>query len=153
MYLSSDIFRAASNALPLVSIDLLAYNGQGQVLVGLRKNKPAQGCWFVPGGRIRKNETLDDAFTRLMQEELGTALLRSQAKLLGVYEHFYDDSVFGEVDVGKTTHYVVLGYSLSLDVDAWGSLPEQQHMAYRWMSPDELLAADDVHAYTKAYFK
>jgi colanic acid biosynthesis protein WcaH len=131
----------------------LAFNGQGQVLVGLRKNRPAQGCWFVPGGRIRKNETLDDAFIRLMQEELGSSLPRSQAKLLGVYEHFYDGSVFGDLGEGERTHYVVLGYALSLDVDAGEALPKQQHTAYRWQSPNELLANDDVHAYTKAYFK
>jgi colanic acid biosynthesis protein WcaH len=28
-----------------------------------------------------------------------------------------------------------------------------QHSDYRWLMPDEILARDDVHEYTKAYFR
>ena len=152
MQLSESTFRTALEALPLVSIDLVIFNGQGNVLVGLRRNKPAQGSWFVPGGRVRKNETLDHAFARLTREELGTVLPRAQARLLGVYEHFYDDSVFGPVGEAPSTHYVVLGYALTLPDGFGHQLPEQQHTAYRWQSPADVLAASDVHANTKAYF-
>ena len=44
------------DATPLVSIDLVLRNERDEVLLGQRKNRPAQGIWFVPGGRIRKNE-------------------------------------------------------------------------------------------------
>jgi colanic acid biosynthesis protein WcaH len=50
-------------------------------------------------------------------------VIRHQADFLGLFEHFYDDYVFGE-DV--TTHYVVLGSALSLDIDLV-SLPQDQH--------------------------
>lgn len=49
---------------PLVSIDLIVLDQAGDVLLGRRVNRPAQGMWFVPGGRIRKDETLADAFKR-----------------------------------------------------------------------------------------
>lgn len=121
-------------------------------MVGLRRNKPAQGSWFVPGGRVRKNETLDHAFARLTHEELSIDMPRAHARLLGVFEHFYDDSVFGPVGEGPSTHYVVLGYALTLPDGFCHPLPEQQHTAYRWQSPADVLAASDVHANTKAYF-
>ncbi len=50
---------------PLVSIDLIVKNKKDEVLLGLRKNAPAKGTWFVPGGRIGKNETLQEAFKRI----------------------------------------------------------------------------------------
>ena len=50
---------------PLVSIDLIIENPQGKILLGKRCNKPAQGYWFVPGGRIQKNETLEQAIRRI----------------------------------------------------------------------------------------
>ncbi|WP_338062250.1 NUDIX domain-containing protein [Vibrio variabilis] len=70
MYLDKETFTTVIESTPLVSIDLLIENSKGQVLLGLRNNRPAQGFWFVPGGRILKNEKLDDAFMRLCQEEL-----------------------------------------------------------------------------------
>ncbi|HAH56817.1 MAG TPA: GDP-mannose mannosyl hydrolase, partial [Bacteroidales bacterium] len=79
-------------------------NKKGEYLLGLRKNQPAQGYWFVPGGRVQKNETLDIAFQRLVQEELGVKLERSQAQFNGLFEHFYKESIFGEY---VSTHYVV----------------------------------------------
>lgn len=149
----ADVFKTVVGATPLVSIDLICQRADGCVLLGQRVNRPAQGTWFVPGGRIVKNETLDDAFARLTREELGVALPRTQARLLGVYEHFYDDSVFGPVGEAPSTHYVVLGYALTLPDGFGHQLPEQQHTAYRWQSPADVLAACDVHANTKAYLQ
>ena len=57
-WLSKESFSLACAALPLVSIDLLVTRPgtQGkELLLGLRNNRPAQGWWFTPGGRIRKN--------------------------------------------------------------------------------------------------
>ena len=54
--LDEDSFRAAVAAVPLVSIDLVVRRANGDVLLGLRNNRPAQGQWFVPGGRIRKGK-------------------------------------------------------------------------------------------------
>lgn len=58
-------FAQVIDRTPLVSLDLLVENGQGEFLLGLRTNRPAQGFWFVPGGRVRKGETLAQAFERL----------------------------------------------------------------------------------------
>jgi len=93
-----------------VSIDLIVENPQGEFLLGQRVNPPAQGFWFVPGGRIRKNETLADAFRRISATELGVSLPLSRAQLLGAYEHIYNDNFLAEP--GINTHYVVLGYAL-----------------------------------------
>ena len=46
---------------PLIAIDLVIRNARDEVLLGLRKNEPAKGCYFVPGGMILKNERLADA--------------------------------------------------------------------------------------------
>jgi colanic acid biosynthesis protein WcaH len=149
--LDVDTFRTVVASAPLVSIDLIVRRLDGCVLLGQRVNRPALGFWFVPGGRIRKNETLDQAFLRLTDEELGACYSRTSAKLLGIYEHFYTDSVFGDCDDDPATHYVVISYELIL-VDDLVSLPLQQHTGYRWLHSRDILNAADVHANTKAYF-
>lgn len=148
MFLDNNLFRQVVDAAPLVSIDLIVKNEKGEVLLGQRLNRPAKGDWFVPGGRIHKGESLAKAFLRLTQEELGQALPIAQARLLGAYDHFYSDSVFGEA---PSTHYVALGHEVF--VKSLSELPNEQHCAYQWVAVDELLSRSDVHPHTKLYFQ
>jgi colanic acid biosynthesis protein WcaH len=147
--LAAETFASVVANTPLVSIDLIVEDGQGTVLLGLRNNPPASGWWFVPGGRIRKDETLDDAFARITQVELGLCGQRSRSRLVGVYEHFYDTNFTGTT--GATTHYVVLAYRLRLERQLL-QLPHQQHSQYMWMHPDRIVQHPHVHSYTQAYF-
>jgi len=148
MFLSQEDFTQVIDNTPLVSIDLVVLNSRGEALLGERKNRPAKGFWFVPGGRIFKNESIENAFKRLTAEELGIELDINAAELLGPFNHFYDDCVFGE---SPSTHYVAIAYKLIVDLDIAG-LPDQQHGAYRWMPVADLLALDEVHLHTKWYF-
>ena len=77
---------------PLVSIDLLVVNARGELLVGQRTNRPAQGYWFVPGGRIAKGETLEAAFAAISLRELGQAMVLADATLAGAYTHLSEDN-------------------------------------------------------------
>lgn len=146
--LSVEDFRRIVRDAPLVAMDVIVDDGGGRVLVGWRSNAPARGCWFVPGGRIRKGERLADAFRRITRDELGCEVPLDEARALGAFEHLYDENPFGEEGFG--THYVVLGYALRRAPDAL-ALPTGQHARYRWMTAEELLVDPDVHANTRAY--
>ena len=148
--LSPADFRRAVEMLPLVSIDLLLHDGQGRYLTGLRSNPPAQGAWFVPGGRIRKNEPLALALDRIAREELGLHAMAAAWTPCGVHEHFYSTNFAGEIN--RSTHYIVLAYEAERALDP-ASLPHAQHRGYRWLSPAAIVADPDVHPYTRAYFK
>ncbi|WP_339467253.1 GDP-mannose mannosyl hydrolase [Pseudomonas sp. EL_65y_Pfl1_R83] len=152
MWLDLSTFQTVVSSTPLVAIDLVVRNRRGDVFLGLRVNRPAYGFWFVPGGRIQKNESLDSAFRRITLEELGRTFERASARLLGVFEHFYDDSVFANAGDGPDTHYVVLSYCLELDDDPTLQPPVEQHQQYRWWPQDELLFSSRVHKHTRAYF-
>lgn len=151
MFLDADTFRTVVASTPLVSIDLVVRNHAGHILLGQRLNRPAKGFWFVPGGRIFKNESLDEAFRRTTQTELGREFPRSQARLLDIYEHFYTDSVFGDETTSPDTHYVVIGYQLDIGSGMVLSPPEGQHDAYRWWDPQDMASSDEVHSNTRAY--
>jgi colanic acid biosynthesis protein WcaH len=134
---------------PLVSIDLIVRQPSGACLVGCRRNPPARGWWFVPGGRIRKNEPIPEAFRRISETELGTPAELADARFLGVFEHLYDDNA-GEL-AGFGTHYVVLAFELPWD-DRELPSPDPQHDRFRWSDPAAILADPDVHPNTRAYF-
>ncbi len=134
---------------PLVSIDLIVRDAAGRVLLGLRRNAPARGYWFIPGGCIRKNETLDVAFGRIALDELGVTAQRADARLLGIYEHLYDENAGDLPSFG--THYVVLAHALPAGISV--TPPPDQHSDYQWLSVEALLADPRVHEYSKAYFR
>lgn len=142
-----DTFKTIIESTPLISIDLIVRNNEGKVLLGKRLNRPAQGYWFVPGGRILKDEPFITAFNRLIKVELG--LDYAESKFSGVYQHFYDDN-FSEDDF--TTHYVVLAYEINIGKEL-SSLPVEQHSSYQWFSENELVNNPQTHIHTKWYFQ
>ena len=149
MFLDKELYLTVIKSTPLVSIDLVVKSKQGQALLGKRLNKPAKDFWFVPGGRILKNESLASAFKRLTLEELGHEFYIQQASFLAPFDHFYDDHVYGN---DLSTHYVALAYVLTLEC-ALEKLPLNiQHGNYHWFNIDELMQLDDVHKHTKNYF-
>jgi len=145
--LNDEDFLRVIAATPLVSIDLIIENEKHEILLGKRLNRPAKDFWFVPGGRIRKNELIASAVERVSREELGIAIERSE--LLGAYDHLYEDNFAGRP--GVSTHYVVLAYRCRL---ANGALikPDEQHSILKWWRPDDLVASAEVHENTKRYF-
>ena len=57
MFLRQEDFATVVRSTPLVSLDFIVENSRGEFLLGKRTNRPAQGYWFVPGGRVQKDET------------------------------------------------------------------------------------------------
>ncbi len=149
-WLDTATFLTVVDSAPLVSIDLLVRDASGRILVGRRTNRPAQGYWFVPGGRILKNERLAEAFSRLTEVELGLRLDIADARYLGLYEHFYDDSVFTLEGETVSTHYVVNGFEVVLS-ECFSSLPYEQHNEYRWLTEDKFLTNEEVHKHSRWY--
>jgi colanic acid biosynthesis protein WcaH len=137
-------------ATPLVSIDLIIRNEKDQVLLGKRVNRPAQNLWFVPGGRIRKNERIQDAFARIFKAELGISSPFTQARLLGAYDHIYDDNFLAEPNIN--THYVVLAFTCTLE-SSRAIKPDLQHESLDWWDIPSLLASSAIHENTKLYFR
>ena len=138
-------FKTIIDSAPLISIDILLKK-DGKVLLGKRINKPAQGYFFSMGGRVNKNEAIANAMARIAKNELNIEL-KYIPKFIGVFEHFYDDSIYKDV----STHYVNLAYEY--EVKEVLNLPTEQHDEYRWFTIDELLQSEQVHKYTKDYFR
>lgn len=149
MFLAKQAFSDLIRNGPLVSIDLVVKNSQNQALLGRRLNRPAQGFWFVPGGRILKDEPMADAFKRLTKEELGQTFSIEQASLLGPYDHFYHDNVFDDT---FSTHYVAIAFILNVQADLSELPHDVQHAGYKWFDIDQLKQDSLVHKHTRNYF-
>jgi len=143
--LDDQIFKTVVDSSPLISIDILIKK-DNKILLGKRVNKPAQGYFFSIGGRINKNETIDNAMARVALNELNIDL-KFTPEFIGVFEHFYDDSIYENI----STHYVNLAYEYQ--VEEITDLPTEQHSEYKWFTIGELLLSKQVHKYVKDYFR
>jgi colanic acid biosynthesis protein WcaH len=151
--LSDDEFLDIIKKTPLVAIDLVIQNKNGHVFIGKRVNDPAKDFWFVPGGRIRKNELFYHALIRLMKEELGLEHFNGSYTTLGIYDHMYDTCFYKPDPKTTSTHYVVIGVKLQVndnDIDCSKIL--DQHSCYRWVDIQSLLIDQNIHQNTKNYF-
>ncbi len=113
--------------------------------MGWPENEPAKRNWFVPGGRIRKDERIVDAFERIIKTETGLVNCLNESRFGGVYEHLYSTNCFGEAGFG--THYCVLAYLVRL-YDRPDITIDGQHTRVDWLTS----SSPDIHPYSRAYF-
>ena len=74
--------------MPIVSVEALIVS-EGMLLFLRRKNEPAKGEWWFPGGRIRKGESLKEALCREIIEETGLEIISS--RFVGVYSRVFPE--------------------------------------------------------------
>jgi colanic acid biosynthesis protein WcaH len=126
-----DEYRKVLSVVPIVCVDCLVVNDAGEYLLVKRRNEPLKGEFWVPGGRLYKNERLAGAVQRKMKEEIGVEveIIRS----IGFFEEFFDRNA---ENAEGGTHSISLVYlvrpkSLDIKLDdqsaEWGwfkKLPE-----------------------------
>lgn len=147
-----DSFLQVVRDAPLVSIDLFLRNHDGEVLMGRRRNAPAEDYWFVPGGRIEKDQTLDLAFSDICEKEgIGSEARLQEARFMGVYEHFYENDNAGGLP-GVNTHCVALAFEVD-GVAKSVTLSDKQHKESKWQDSGFVLSDPRVHPYVKQMFE
>jgi len=112
---------------PIPTVDLLVTH-KDKLLLMLRNNPPAKDQWFTPGGRIFKDETLEEAVKRVLHEETG--LHPTSITQISTMSHIWPQA-----------HTVTTYYKVEVDSDK--VKPDQQHRDYRWINTME----DDLHPY------
>lgn len=129
--------------LPLFCVDAVVVH-QGKVLLVYRTNKPAKDLWWVPGGRVLKNETLEQAVLRKMKEELGVPVIIK--KRLGTYETMFPDAPFPEVSCG--VHSVNVAFLITLVNEQDAIQLDTQSSDSQWVNNLD----EKSHPYLKALF-
>lgn len=134
---------------PLVSLDILITNSEGNFLFGKRKNSPAKGSFFFPGGRLWKGEMIKDAIDRILKGEIRLKNSIQEFIFLGFFEHHYQDSFFWEDDSNLSTHYIALTFKIEIN-QSWEEIDlSEQHSEKIWLSLEGALQNEEVHPYCK----
>lgn len=144
-----DFLQVVQNT-PLIALDLIIQDPTThKILLGYRKHEPAKDTWFVPGGRIYKNETIECALQRVLKDELGVCSFSGEYKIASVSNHIYDTCFYEENPLYTNTHYVVIGIQINIDSSTinYDQLLEQ-HSNYKWLTSNEIMNEKNVHVNT-----
>ena len=127
--------------MPIACVDIVIIFDK-KFLLAKRKNKPARGQWWMPGGRVLKNETMENASTRKAREETGLSV--KIIKRLGVDETIFPDGPFGSPT--HTINAVFLSEPLS---PVNGVKLDEQADEFKWFSKIE----NNWHPHVKKFLR
>jgi len=67
----SELYRRILAVMPIVCVDLMVIDIEGKLLLLQRRDEPAKGHWWFPGGRVHLGETRAESAARKLNEECG----------------------------------------------------------------------------------
>jgi len=138
--LDKNFYQKVVETLPILCIDICLVDlSTNRYLVMARTNRPAQGAFWFPGGRMFKGESFFEVAQRKCLEEIGVTV--KIEKLIGIYNAIYPDSQWN-----TPTHTPIVAVLATCNQAAFISLDEQ-HVDYRWASlfePDPIDYIDVV---------
>jgi colanic acid biosynthesis protein WcaH len=138
--ISLSLYKKIHAAMPIPCVDAVVVQ-DGKTLLCKRTNEPVKGHYWLPGGRIRKGETLTEAILRKVEQETGLKV-RIVAQL-GTEETMFDEGPFG-----GPTHTVNTVF-LVRPVGTVDLATDDQHSDLAWFP----LTARGLHPYVAKYLR
>lgn len=93
MIIPIEHYKKIVEVLPILCVDIIIKNQNGEYLLIKRANEPLKGQWWVIGGRVLKGENLEQAAKRKVKEEVGLEI--DNVKSVGYYEDVSETNPFG----------------------------------------------------------
>lgn len=109
MILSNEAYLNIIETMPVVCIDGLIINEKKQFLLVKRANEPLKNEFWMPGGRLHKNEKCEDGIKRKILQELNAEV--EIIKCLGHFEEFFEKT---EQNVKNGFHAISIVFLLRL---------------------------------------
>jgi len=129
MLIPQELYTKIIEVMPIPCVDLLVCEPSGKVLMMKRKNQPAKGSWWFPGGRILFGEHRKDAASRKLMQECG--LSSFSISEIGTYDVILD------MPENKLSHGITTVYKILVDTDIVSM--DKQNSEYDWKHPQEWL--------------
>lgn len=147
--LGEELFLTVSSLVPIVNVDLLVYNTQGQFLLTKRDDSYCGKGWHVPGGCIRFKESCEERIRKVALGELGISNLKIHEDPFKVFEIIEHDKRPIK-NQNERAHFITLVYRCEVD-DSYiidnGDRTESDAGYIKWFDslPDDLLSIQNCY--------
>jgi colanic acid biosynthesis protein WcaH len=122
-------FKQILEVMPVLCVDVVLRNSRGEYLLVKRANEPLKGQWWVVGGRVFKDETLEQAVRRKVKQEVGLTV--QDLEPIGYYEDWFEKNA---IPLDSRLHAVSVVFAATIDAGQvintdgqsleWGFFPE-----------------------------
>ena len=141
--LPEDLFHYISSATPIINVELLIKNENGNSLLSWRDDPYAGKGWHIPGGVIRFKETIKERIDEVVRTEIGTFIDSYSQEPVAINEIFDHER---EV----RSHFISLLYRCSLPV---GFIPKNKgisrfdpgYLMWHKTCPRDLLKLHEIY--------
>lgn len=133
-------YKKTLELIPICCVEFVTYYNN-KILLVLRGEEPVKGEWWFPGGRVYKNERLEEAVVRKAYEEVGLNV--QIERKIGVYETMFEKGPFDDLKSGVHTVNVCflvrpINDNIKVKIDKTSS-------NYKWIDRIE----ENLHPYIK----
>jgi len=139
-----NLYKQILENMPVLCVDIII-SYLGKVLLIRRGEAPAQRKWWVPGGRLYKNERILDAAKRKALKE--TNLNIQIKKMVGIYEYFSKEGKYPDMKTG--THTPVIVFLAEIDDQNPRVELDRTSLDYMWIGKIE----ENLEPYIKKILK
>ena len=126
--IDKDIYAKIVEQIPILCVDLVIEREDGHFLTVKRVNEPLKDEFWVPGGRVMRNEKLLDAAKRIAKQEIGFII--DDLWFYGMYEGFFKKSA-ANMKSGIHTVSAVFSFKVGINRATRVELDEQSS-SYKW---------------------
>ena len=110
-FINNKLYQKIHNYLPIVCVDIVIKVPDNGFLMVKRKENPAKDKWWLVGGRVFKNESLESAARRKVKDENGLVVEKVE-KIVTGYELIFKEDPFGH---GNGTHAICTCFSVFIN--------------------------------------
>lgn len=124
MFIERELYSKIHEVMPIPCIDLVVMR-ENKILLVHRKEDPAKGQYWFPGGRIFRGESFQDAAKRLIKSEVGLDI--NKFETIGTGNLIFEEEPFGH---GKGTHTVT--FIMKCQAPHQEPVLDRNHSGYIW---------------------
>ena len=141
MFIPDSLYRQILPVMPIPCVDLLVVDRLRNILLLKRRNEPAKGLWWVPGGRVHMGETRAASAARKLREECGLDLQHNPPKEIST------EDLFLPIGQGAISHTICTVFLVEVGAGAPVVLDSQSD-ASAWRTAQDW-RTEDLHPYVR----
>ena len=122
-FIPENIYKEFLKNMPIFCIDFLI-NYKDEFLLLKRNEEPLKGIYWLPGGRLKKNETLDKFSHRVQSREI--RIYFKNYSIIGFSNFLFKESINS-----RATHTPTLLFEITVQNKFTPNI-DKTHSEYRW---------------------
>ncbi|MCX6701624.1 MAG: NUDIX domain-containing protein [Candidatus Zambryskibacteria bacterium] len=140
-HIPDELFKEIVSNMPICTVDIVFFNEKkDRIFLCKRANEPLKGVFMTNGGRLFKNEELEDCAIRQVKTELGISINKNQLVFGGITNMITNASKFDETNYHAMD--IFFGYIIN---ESTPIKLDNQHSESKWFS----IYDESLHLYAK----